>query len=460
MRSTTPARRRRSRAFVGVRPRLPATSTWRRARASAPGGAARRATALVGPDAVPARAGPSRPRAPGVRVLLSAAVAAGAPCRCGRRRAGVDAVTPGAGRTGSRRPTTLGTAAVSACCAGGCASARQRGRRAAGRPSWSCGRPPEHSRAARGAPPAQARRAGATGAGSRSNLRSHGARPVPVCRQPPPVSSATSSGERLAAGERPLAAAALVPEVGGAGDHRATLVGAGVEVARDRAASWSLMRHSSRPPASALASERSAGGAGRSGTGAAEVAGRGFGFGPAARRTGSCGSVARGAGCVSCAVHSCASAAAQGCGSATAQGCASAPRRQSVSRAVAPRPSAAASSAARTTGDMPSSPRGAGEAAAARAGAGVAAGSSGNSSHELRAAGPGGPRGRRPPAGSGRPRTSTAQQHRGGPSEASHRISTGVPTGIRRASLRMSALRNRTQPWETRPGSRSGRSVP
>ena len=40
------------------------------------------------------------------------------------------------------------------------------------------------------------------------------------------------------------------------------------------------------------------------------------------------------------------------------------------------------------------------------------------------------------------------------------RMITGVPTGIRRARARMSALRIRMQPWETRPGTRSGRSVP
>ena len=37
---------------------------------------------------------------------------------------------------------------------------------------------------------------------------------------------------------------------------------------------------------------------------------------------------------------------------------------------------------------------------------------------------------------------------------------TGVPIGIRRASRSTSALRIRMQPWLTRPGSRSGRSVP
>ena len=37
---------------------------------------------------------------------------------------------------------------------------------------------------------------------------------------------------------------------------------------------------------------------------------------------------------------------------------------------------------------------------------------------------------------------------------------TGVPTGISRASARMSALRIRMQPCDTRPGTRSGRSVP
>jgi hypothetical protein len=37
---------------------------------------------------------------------------------------------------------------------------------------------------------------------------------------------------------------------------------------------------------------------------------------------------------------------------------------------------------------------------------------------------------------------------------------TGVPTGIRRASSRMSGLRIRMQPCEMRPGTRSGRSVP
>ena len=36
----------------------------------------------------------------------------------------------------------------------------------------------------------------------------------------------------------------------------------------------------------------------------------------------------------------------------------------------------------------------------------------------------------------------------------------GVPTGMRRASARMSALRKRMHPWEMRPGTRSGRSVP
>ena len=36
----------------------------------------------------------------------------------------------------------------------------------------------------------------------------------------------------------------------------------------------------------------------------------------------------------------------------------------------------------------------------------------------------------------------------------------GVPTGMRCASARMSALRKRMHPWETRPGTSSGRSVP
>ena len=41
-----------------------------------------------------------------------------------------------------------------------------------------------------------------------------------------------------------------------------------------------------------------------------------------------------------------------------------------------------------------------------------------------------------------------------------HRIVTGVPTGMSFASRRMSALRRRMQPCETRPGMSSGRSVP
>ena len=41
-----------------------------------------------------------------------------------------------------------------------------------------------------------------------------------------------------------------------------------------------------------------------------------------------------------------------------------------------------------------------------------------------------------------------------------HRIVTGVPTGISRASLVIAALRRRMQPWEMRPGTSCGESVP
>ena len=48
------------------------------------------------------------------------------------------------------------------------------------------------------------------------------------------------------------------------------------------------------------------------------------------------------------------------------------------------------------------------------------------------------------------------EEHDGTP----HRIVSGVPTGMSRPSRRMSGLRRRMQPWETLPGTRSGRSVP
>ena len=48
----------------------------------------------------------------------------------------------------------------------------------------------------------------------------------------------------------------------------------------------------------------------------------------------------------------------------------------------------------------------------------------------------------------------------GGPSRAGSTILTGVPTGMMRARRTMSRLRMRMQPCDTRPGTRSGRSVP
>src|SRR5262249_47192444 len=48
----------------------------------------------------------------------------------------------------------------------------------------------------------------------------------------------------------------------------------------------------------------------------------------------------------------------------------------------------------------------------------------------------------------------------GGDGGAGHSTVTGVPTGISRASLRMSGFRSRTHPCETWPGTRSGSFVP
>ena len=63
----------------------------------------------------------------------------------------------------------------------------------------------------------------------------------------------------------------------------------------------------------------------------------------------------------------------------------------------------------------------------------------------------------RGPAGNGQ---DPERDERGAQAAGAHEIVRGVPTGISRSSPRMSALRMRMHPWETRPGSRSGRSVP